>query len=546
MDTKRRTRSWDESVHFRPRKVQRHNPKQGLRRRDPFKTLCFDCASLILEYLGLRDLARCEQVNRGWRDLIHVWISISGLRLHFPAQWDIHTTNDVHTAARIYRECAVPYFTLRSGRPTGARTIEASSRLFAIAGDFAAWISDDSTIYWQDLSYRHDGSFHPIQELEFIFADQILYLDLNAQGYLLVRTLHMGYTDYIIRLQTGRTLWSRITDPGAVMLPYHQPLPLGRRRVYYLCREDMGESVMAFDIDSGRLLYKTPLEDARLRHFHIPRVLIQRALSKSFVKIVHVGEREFIVAIVLSGRLERSNVPTTTKSVLIIKGDDGTLLQKIKSRKIWSYASLTTPTLDQEGQFAIQSHSSWRGPVVNIQKFTWNPETHIFDEERTETICLFGDNAPRIPTMAIDAYRGLGGSVNIVTLIPEMWPIIPFPRGYPAADRFMTTYYPSTVGRIDGIAHEITIPPQGEGARYRRLFVPNWEIGMQAGQGMRFVDGDRVVLKSTLWEGAPDAEYQVFDFGFRPFASGCGEDSDSALEAEGEIVEGLGDSFNDI
>ncbi|KAL3472028.1 hypothetical protein BJX99DRAFT_236173 [Aspergillus californicus] len=51
------------------------------------------------------------------------------------------------------------------------------------------------------------------------------------------------------------------------------------------------------------------------------RVLIQRALSKGFVKRVHVGERGFIIAIVLSGRLERSNVPTTTKSVLIITGD---------------------------------------------------------------------------------------------------------------------------------------------------------------------------------------------------------------------------------
>jgi hypothetical protein len=60
---KRKQRPWesDEPV----------SSRRAIVRKDPFQYLCWGCASIILSYVDVQDLARCERVDQGWRQFVH-------------------------------------------------------------------------------------------------------------------------------------------------------------------------------------------------------------------------------------------------------------------------------------------------------------------------------------------------------------------------------------------------------------------------------------------------------------------------------------------
>lgn len=166
--------------------------KPSITKKDPLRVLPFDCASLILEHLDLQTLTRCEQVDSGWRAFTHLWISILGLRLHFPDSWTPGIGNDAQKAIRLFKQRVIPELTLRTAQASGFRKVIADERFFTIAGDLAAWKHEDG-INWQDLRYRDKSSFHPVQKLPFALGERLINLVLNEDGYLLVRTQPLGF-----------------------------------------------------------------------------------------------------------------------------------------------------------------------------------------------------------------------------------------------------------------------------------------------------------------------------------------------------------------
>lgn len=57
------------------------------RKKDPFDYLNEHCLGFVLHFLDPVDIISCETVSVKWRDLIRGWISVFGIRLHFPMLW---------------------------------------------------------------------------------------------------------------------------------------------------------------------------------------------------------------------------------------------------------------------------------------------------------------------------------------------------------------------------------------------------------------------------------------------------------------------------
>ncbi|KAL2864999.1 F-box protein [Aspergillus lucknowensis] len=112
----------------------RKSPRTG--KADQFRSLCWDCAAMVLEYLEPRDLAQCERVDKGWRDFIQVWISVVGLRRQCSRA---ERTDDVAKAVMVYKDHSAIEVNLPACRPVGVYKITASLAFFTVAGDFAAW-----------------------------------------------------------------------------------------------------------------------------------------------------------------------------------------------------------------------------------------------------------------------------------------------------------------------------------------------------------------------------------------------------------------------
>ncbi|KAL2831485.1 hypothetical protein BDW59DRAFT_157911 [Aspergillus cavernicola] len=118
-----------------PQKLLRQEPEPERKEADPPRYLSFDCASQILGYLKIQDIGRCEQVDRGWRDFIRVWISIVGLRQHFSESWNSEDAKDCTWATNAFkRDARILTRTARS-----IRKFAATSKYLSIAGDYVDW-----------------------------------------------------------------------------------------------------------------------------------------------------------------------------------------------------------------------------------------------------------------------------------------------------------------------------------------------------------------------------------------------------------------------
>ncbi|KAL2852096.1 hypothetical protein BJY01DRAFT_244708 [Aspergillus pseudoustus] len=78
-------------------------------RKDPFRNLCWDCGSIVLSYLDVRDLAQCERVDKGWRRFIHEWMGAVGLYQHFldHVRSDLKTMQNAEDRAPVFKEHAL-------------------------------------------------------------------------------------------------------------------------------------------------------------------------------------------------------------------------------------------------------------------------------------------------------------------------------------------------------------------------------------------------------------------------------------------------------
>ncbi|KAL3459499.1 hypothetical protein BJX64DRAFT_291168 [Aspergillus heterothallicus] len=203
-----------------------------------------------------------------------------------------------------------------------------------MAGDFVAW-ECGRVLYWRNLRYWKNKATESgeVHKLDFRLTDRLLVLDINCDGYLLVRT------DHLFHLESGRQLWKRSITIGGDAMPDDRPLILGREAVYYLGSsglpgDNIEEYIMALDIYTGSQLYQVPLEGNGLGYHYLPLVEgFQRSLTSSTCSLMSINGSEALVALVAKvhfgsyGSIERR----WPKSVLVINGADGTVMQQIET-----------------------------------------------------------------------------------------------------------------------------------------------------------------------------------------------------------------------
>lgn len=181
------------------------------KRTDPFTLLPWECASIVLQYLDIRDLACCEQVSKGWRSFVQHWLVVAGHQYCLPDGWrpDIPnpvsyedalaavkksgtSTSTIHKtlpSTGTHSLCSVVEYAafrkLASGSAScGRRYQTCDTGVFDTSGNFTVWHTGDA-IFYQKLGFREDGSLYPVQRLSLrVTGDNLRYLAVNQDGYL--------------------------------------------------------------------------------------------------------------------------------------------------------------------------------------------------------------------------------------------------------------------------------------------------------------------------------------------------------------------------
>ncbi|KAL4915663.1 hypothetical protein BDW62DRAFT_212517 [Aspergillus aurantiobrunneus] len=443
-------------------------------RIDPLQFLPWDCTNLVLQYLDIRDLARCEQVGRAWRDFVQRWMVDVGRRYCLPGDWtpDITGLTGFEEAVRTVRKSVVEYAAYRkftSGNASCARRYEASAPgLFDSNGDFAVWHAGES-IFWQNLRFQDDGSLHPVQKLAVrVTRDNMPYLGVNAE-------------------ETGKWLWKRRTWPDTKLFA------IGKERVYLVSTDPGKRTLTARDIKSGRLLYEVPVVHS-VRRSRPPVPVQQRGGEEVIVNIHSVSMGGTIVIV---------------NGLQIINGKDGRVLQTIATR-IWVHGSQIIPRRSEEGGFAVLSHFRSTHWYVKIQKFSQDPNGRAFRSESTEVLQL-GQYPHPINEIAIEPYRYIAVSLEGRRALPRVIQIRQ--NSNPTIDR--RTLPPNTVRNTDkwlciGSGQEVTLPQKYAHHKARRLFIPGPFDHGAIDCRLNIAGWDRVGLLTD-----PRKLYCLFDFRFR-------------------------------
>ncbi|KAL4739980.1 hypothetical protein BDV11DRAFT_204715 [Aspergillus similis] len=504
---------------------------------DPFRRLNFDCASMIFEYLDPVSIVRCERVDKAWGNLMRLWIYALGLRVHFPNAWNPELKQDENMSVKIYKEQAAPFATFPAGRASAVRKISAHMKLFTVAGDYATWY-DGRHIRWQDLSFRADGSLHPAQKLKLELNEdesviQMQSLLLNKEGCLLIRALPtIGiYKDFLVDLETGEIRWRRDELAAAVLDPIGdcrilRPVSLGADKVYYV----NDRVIAALDINSGALLYETPLHNANWEdpwHFE---AFGRKCLSESHSALVKLAGREVFVGIIPVQSLSHQS-----SILFIMDSETGDALQQIPFTRQDRTTLLVSP--DQRGFAVVDNTPDFKALI--IRTFTAAPDGRTFAQHvqlvdhRTK---VFGSlvSTPG----AVDPFRSL------VVLIDEYHElrVAALMQREGALEKTMQAHK-STYGTkrnvlFKGMHREVTLPPTRHGGP-RRSFLPNNR--MYRGNDIlhvHLVDGHRAVIETIRWVPRPAwsealtqchnmAEYVILDFKLRPGEEHSHDEGDS-------------------
>ncbi|KAL2871203.1 uncharacterized protein BJX67DRAFT_218781 [Aspergillus lucknowensis] len=289
---------------------------------DPFQTLSVECASGILEHLSVSDIARCEGVGRGWAVFIRQWMVSPGLRLHFRHDIGLSGRCDLKESVRYFKEQAAVQKNIKRGEPCAVREYKRTIA-FVVAGNYCSWVEHKEGIFWQNLSYKSDGSLHPVMKLDAVDVDEKLheqekFVILGANGHLLVRykTLPVwsdeesGVQDALFCLNSGHQLWSR---PCLGVEQKYVPMLVGEDRVYFgTVTHGTGPSMLrAYALESGELLYETEtivphtncfygMDDTKGYRFGHPLELLRAGKEELILAFkTEVGFREHIATICL-------------------------------------------------------------------------------------------------------------------------------------------------------------------------------------------------------------------------------------------------------
>ncbi|KAL2840511.1 hypothetical protein BJY01DRAFT_249973 [Aspergillus pseudoustus] len=465
---------------------------------DPFQTLSIECASGILEHLSVADIARCEGVSRGWAVFVRQWMVSPGLRLHFQNDIGLSDRCDLKECAWYFKEQAAVQKHIERGEPCAVREYKRAA-VFITAGNYCAWVEHKEGIFWQDLSYKPDGSLHPVMKLDAIVVDENLheqekFVILGASGHLLVRYRTLpgwtdeepGVEDALFCLDTGSQLWCRRCH--GVEQKY-VPMLVGEDRVYFgtvTCGSGPSK-LRAYALESGELLYDTEtivphtncfsgMDDTRGYRFGHP------------LEFLRAGKEELILAFKTEVGF-RNHMAT----IWLINGADGSLRQKTRALMIGgpSYVRVSP----NRTAFSIISHRAYL-PLIKVETFA-RQSNGEFASTCVDVIDPQTDCQPHLLSLdpfagCILALEGDPASVHCSRLVEAVDPdtvsrikvktpaqLLVSPRGH--EDRQLIPIGSCT----------ISLPPRSKRARLRRPF-PSRDSRLHH---VRFTDGYRAVIQ---------------------------------------------------
>ncbi|RDW64472.1 F-box protein [Aspergillus mulundensis] len=250
---------------------------------DPFRALCWDCGSMILEHLDVLDLLQCEQVNKGWREFVKHWIAVRGY-LFFPETWKPHLRDVEDVDERLTRaeEAAVKYaqyLRVKTGRASGVREIN-SATSFKVAGDFAVW-TVGTKVLGRRLGFQENGATYPTRtwdltvELTTAPGTSWVYHSVDLQvgpgGHVHMRIFRDGeFEDRMMLIQTGEELW-RKTYPVVTFMGHHNViLAMSETSMYSASRMHNSDDHCYYyvhDLNTGDVWHWSHLPDFTLAQF---------------------------------------------------------------------------------------------------------------------------------------------------------------------------------------------------------------------------------------------------------------------------------------
>ncbi|KAK2801598.1 hypothetical protein FQN50_007659 [Emmonsiellopsis sp. PD_5] len=310
---------------------------------DPFTLLNLDCLNIILAQLTPSDIIRCQMVNRLWRDRLSSWISVFGIRCHWPHLVHEVAPLDPELTVKRYKYIAERDDNLEKGKASSCRTYQISvGAFFRVEGDYAVWL-ENRAVYYQFLPYREDSSCHPKKQLQLplglgleIYNGEIQFIGLNREGYLV---LSIGSKNqfldskliFAVDLKTGMEMWRREKRQD----PWDFPLLVGKNRIYYSVTDDSEQhKLAAWDVRTGDVLYETSFTHDR--HWFACELI--RHDSPDI--LICLGERDPVQSHYLLSRPD---------FVSLFDGTSGSIIQGLEVE--WMFDLTILPLID--GTFAV-------------------------------------------------------------------------------------------------------------------------------------------------------------------------------------------------
>ncbi|KAL4936587.1 hypothetical protein BDV06DRAFT_227765 [Aspergillus oleicola] len=489
------------------RRKQRRTSTEPTRRKlvNPFESLPWEVATNILSLLPHQDLVRIGQVHPGWKDLLDHWLIDQGRRC-VPGEWraEIKGTAGYQEKVGMVKQSIIDHSAhtkFSTGKASCVRQYENNvpdRRLFSIKGDYVVWHSHHR-IWWQNLSFKPDGSLHPIQRLRVrVAADNLEYLEVNEEGYVYYQICHQKlnpreeevYRHHVVHLPTGIRLWSKRAVPDTRLFA------IGKDRIYFCYIAGSGNHnrfLTARDIKSGRQLYEVPFGNTI--PMNMTPVPIQRASGDEVLVTFHIAPLLPNVYFV--------------NGIQIINASDGRILQVIQTR-VWGDEQHIIPDTQRPGHFAVVNHLQNGDWDVKIDKFAQDADDGIFRSVTRDWLPL-GKFLGLINRVDIHPYRNLAVSIEQRRALPRIREIKLDPNPPSDCRAFSRDSPPKPVRwlRLEE-GEEITLPPRYKHHKKRRLFLPGQMDNGPYRPELHFVGWDRVLMASE-----PKRLYCLFDFRFR-------------------------------
>ncbi|PGH14416.1 hypothetical protein AJ79_03059 [Helicocarpus griseus UAMH5409] len=376
----------------------------------PFGYINFDCMNMIISYLSPADVVQCTLVNKRWRQHIHAWISLFGLRRHWSHMAEARNSkagpdNDM-SAIRQYKELVRLDIALTSGTPTST-TRYSDVVKFAVAGDYMVWSVTNDGIYWRYLPYGESGSVREQRKLHLSSVTGPMYkiwiMHLNSDGYLFFRfeklydegrfspnTFFTSYprgtfSDALFSLQNGNAVWHeeyRGGQPATIARRRQRPFLLGRKRLYFY--NDKECRLSAYDFKTNQQLYSVEVPT------HFFDSINSSGPALAFYELVRAHDKEIIARIQKYPRFAH---------IMLCDLANGQLLQKISLPDYTLSLFLSTP---DSGGFSLVLSPPWPSKGANIraevdmddfrfrviQIYSYQPADELFKLVATNAVIL--------------------------------------------------------------------------------------------------------------------------------------------------------------